>query len=165
MSKTNPLSARQQYTKRWQDVLDQEDSYYTPEKYQLGIVADYLKNNQVTYTTEGEIFCYPIDILGVKRGTTIAIELKSRDIKRGVEQAQRNSDFVDYSFLSIWNDRVSDELISEIEDLNIGLIGIEEDVTVYSGPENSGQELCKRSSVIETILDDVRSDTPLQQQQ
>lgn len=163
MSNVNQESASRRYAEKWQETLDREQSYYVPEKYQLGIVADYLSKHEISYTTEGEIFCYPIDILAVKRGTTIAIELKSRNIGSGIEQAQRNTDFVDYSFLSLWDDNITDSVLDRIADLNIGLLGIDGSVTVYSGPTKTGQELCKRSSVIETILDDVRGDPPLQQ--
>jgi len=164
MSKVDHDSASRRYAKKWQETLDRDESYYIPEKYQLGIVVNYLSRHGVTYTTEGEIFCYPIDILAVKRGSTIAIELKSRNVGAGIEQAQRNTDYVDYSFLSLWDDDITDELLSRVSDLNIGLLGVGETVTVYSGPSQTGQELCKRSSVIETILDDVRGDPPIQQQ-
>ncbi|WP_458190341.1 hypothetical protein [Haladaptatus sp. NG-WS-4] len=158
MSKTNstPLSAV--YTQKWEESLDQSDSYYVPEKYQLGIVADYLTTHDVTYTTEGEVFCYPIDVLGVKRNSTIAIELKSRNTNRGIEQAQRNSDFVDYSFLSVWDSRVTEQLLNRVMPLDIGLIGIGEAVHVYSSPRKTDKLLCSRENVINVVTDDVRSD-------
>ena len=155
MSKVNKGSASRRYAKKWQETLDQDRSYYVPEKYQLGIVADYLRKHDISYTTEGKIFCYPIDILAVKRGTTIAIELKSRNIGTGIEQAQRNTDYVDYSFLSLWDDDITDSVLDRVQDLNIGLFGVGDSVTVYSGPTRTGQELCKKSSVIDIILDDV----------
>lgn len=164
MSKVNQGSASRRYAEKWQETLDRNGSYYIPEKYQLGIVTEYLAKHDITYTTEGEIFCYPIDILAVKRGSTIAIELKSRNVGTGIEQAQRNTDYVDYSFLSLWDDDVTEGVLKRVRDLNIGLLGVGESVTVYSGPSQIGQELCKRSSVIETILDDVRGDPPVQQQ-
>jgi hypothetical protein len=164
MSKVNEESASRRYAEKWQETLDRDESYYTPEKYQLGIVTEYLSKHDITYTTEGEVFCYPIDILAVKRGSTIAIELKSRNVGSGIEQAQRNTDYVDYSFLSLWDDDITESVLKRVCDLDIGLLGVGETVTVYSGPSQTGQELCKRSSVIETILDDVRGDPPIQQQ-
>jgi len=163
MSEADSTSELQQYEQRWEDLLAQEGSYYTPEKYQLGLVADFLKQHGVSYTTEGEVFCYPIDVLGVKRGTTIAIELKSRNIKKGIQQAQRNTDFVDYSFLSVWENRATETLLSKVEDLDIGLLAVDDDISVYSGPEKTSQSLCKRSNIIETILNDVRGNPPIQQ--
>lgn len=155
MSEVNRSTASQAYAEKWEQLLSREETHYVPEKYQLGIVVDYLSQHDITYTTEGEVFCYPIDILGLKRNSTIAIELKSRNIGRGIEQATRNADFVDYSFLSVWNTNVTTDLIDQVSDLNIGLIGVDESVQIYSGPHQTDKQLCSRSSVIEVITDDV----------
>lgn len=163
MSQVNSQSAFRLYAEKWKETFETGTTQYLPEKYQLGIVTAYLADHDVTYTTEADIFCYPIDILAVKRETTIAIELKSRNVGRGIEQAERNADFVDYSFLSIWDDDVTDAILDRVADLDIGLFGIDHDVTCYSGPSQTGKQLCSTDSVIETILDDVRGDPPVQQ--
>lgn len=155
MSEVNWSSASRAYANKWEESLTQDDTHYVPEKYQLGIVANYLSQHDITYVTEAEVFCYSIDILGLKRDSTIAIELKSRNIGRGVEQAKRNADFVDYSFLSIWDRNVTNDLLGRVADLNIGLIGVDELARIYSGPSKTDKQLCSHSSVIEVITDDV----------
>lgn len=151
----NCSSASQAYANEWEQSFSQEDTHYVPEKYQLGIVADYLSKHDIIYTIEGEIFCYPIDILALKRNSTIAIELKSGNIRRGIEQAKRNADFIDYSFLSIWETDVTNNLLDRVTDLNIGLIGVDESVRIYSGPYKTDKQLCSHSRIIEVITDDV----------
>ncbi|WP_424016227.1 hypothetical protein ACOZ4N_00220 (plasmid) [Halorientalis pallida] len=164
MSQTPLDSASEAYTRRWAEALENDESYYVPEKYQLGIVTDYLDRHEISYTTEGDIFCYPIDIVAAKRDTTLAIELKSRNVGKGIEQACRNADYVDYSFLSVWESNVTETLIDRVADLDIGLIGVDDRVRIYSPPSKNSQQLCKRSSVFE-LIDDVRSDPPVQQSQ
>lgn len=162
MSEVQPTSATEEYEERWADLKEKGSEYYTPEKYQLGIVMDFLDSQDVTYITEGQVYCYPIDILAEHRGKTMAIELKSGDIARGIEQARRNADFVDHSFLSIWESDVTDELLEEVSDLPIGLIGVDTDVQIYSSPSTKTERLCDSSYVIDVIEDNVRSKSPVQ---
>lgn len=161
MSQTPTDSASEAYTRKWEEALERDDSYYVPEKYQLGIVTDYLDRHDISYATEGEIFCYPIDIVAAKHDTTLSIELKSRNVGKGIEQACRNADYVDYSFLSVWDSDITDTLIDRVTELDIGLIGVDETVRIYSPPSKNSQQLCKRSSVFE-LIEDVRGDPPVQ---
>lgn len=105
---------------------------YEPEKYQLGIVIEYLRKNNIQFETEAILYSIPIDILAVDSGEVIAIELKTKDIKKGLTQAERNLEYADYSYLSVWKSNVSDRLIERLHETKIGLMGIEADVEVLS---------------------------------
>lgn len=159
----NKTSLSREYALKWQESIDNAESRYVPEKYQLGIVTEFLDANQIRYATEAEVFCYPIDILGYSGDSTIAIELKSGNMRKGIEQALRNSDYVDFSYLSVWEDDVSDGLLNRVEDLPIGLIGVGDSVQVCSWPNVSDKQLCSSSNIIDTVEDNVRGDPPLQQ--
>jgi len=142
-----------------------EDEFFIPEKYQLGILTDYLRSHGFQYTTEGRVFCYPIDILCARRETTVAIEMKADNVSRGIEQAWRNSDFVDFSYLAVWEDRVTDSLIESVNETPVGLFVISDDVTQICAPRKTGEQLCSRDMVFSSIEDHVRNDTSLQQSQ
>lgn len=103
---------------------------YISEKYQLGILRPFLENEYDEYVTEAEIYSIPVDIVARNGDDLITIELKSRDHKRGIEQAVRNSDFADYSYLCVWEDQVTDHLLDRLDSLPIGLIAVDEEVTV-----------------------------------
>ncbi|MFC7070626.1 hypothetical protein ACFQL9_13310 [Halobaculum lipolyticum] len=158
-------AARSIYNAKATEQFNEDATYYFPEKYQLGILADWLSTNGIAYTTEAEIFSYPIDVLASKYETTVAIELKSRNIGKGIDQALRNSDFVDYSYLSVWEQNVTDTLIQRVEDKQIGLIGIDDTLTVHVVASESPQQLCRKPRVIELIKNNVRGDISVQQQQ
>ncbi|MFC4540798.1 hypothetical protein ACFO5R_02505 [Halosolutus amylolyticus] len=140
-----------------------ENEFYIPEKYQLGILTDHLKTHGFEYTTEGRIFCYPIDILCARGETTVAIEMKADKVSRGIDQAWRNTDFVDFSYLAVWEERVTDSLIERVEETPVGLYAISEDVEQVSTPQKTGEQLCSRSVVFSSIEDNVRNDTSVQQ--
>jgi len=110
-------------------------SGYWTEKYQLGILAHFLKEKGIQYATEARLYSIPIDVLCLQRGRTIAIELKSRDVGRGLKQAERNCAFVDYSFLSVWEEHASETLIDRMEGTNIGLLSIGSNVKCLSPPK------------------------------
>ncbi|NHN63671.1 hypothetical protein G9463_10230 [Haloarcula sp. JP-Z28] len=154
----------QEYTKRWAESEDEHSNQYIPEKYQLGILADYLQSEEIVFTTEARVFSYPIDILAVDGDETIAIEMKARNIGRGIEQARRDADVVDYSYLAVWDHSVSTELENRVEDLSIGLLSIDEDVEVISKAESVSQQLCRKENIVNRVLDDVRDDRPVQEQ-
>lgn len=162
MSEVQPTGATEEYEERWAIRQERDSKYYTPEKYQLGIVTDFLDSQDVIYITEGQVYCYPIDILAEHQGKTMAIELKSGDIARGVEQARRNADFVDHSFLSIWESDITDNLLDKVSDLSIGLIGVDTNVQIYSSPSMKAERLCDKSYIIDVIQNDVRSKSPIQ---
>jgi len=148
------------------DELLEKDSgstFYIPEKYQLGILTDYLETHGFDYVTEGRVFCYPIDILCVRGETTVAIEMKSEKISRGIEQAWRNSDFVDFSFLAVWEEQISDSLLEEVSNKPIGLLAVGEDIEQVSSPSKTPKQLCSHGEVISTVLEHVRDDTSVQQ--
>jgi len=136
-----------------------DGEFFVPEKYQLGILTDYLDAHGFDYTTEGRVFCYPIDILCARRETTVAIEMKSDKVSRGIEQAWRNSDFVDFSYLAVWEQRITNSLIERVEDTPVGLFAISEDVEQLSLPKKTDEQLCSRGMVFSSIEDHVRNDT------
>lgn len=139
------------------------DDFYLPEKYQLGILTDYLDTHGFKYTTEGRVFCYPIDLLCARKGATVAIEMKSGKVKRGIEQAWRNSDFVDFSYLAVWEELITDSLIETVEDTPVGLFAISESVEQICSPRKTAEQLCSRDVVFSSIQDDIRDDSSLQQ--
>lgn len=139
-----------------------EDEFYVPEKYQLGILTTYLEKHGFDYTTEGRVFCYPIDILCARKGTTVAIEMKSDDVSRGIEQAWRNSDFVDFSYLAVWQERITESLIERVEDTPVGLFSISGDVEQLCSPRLTGEQLCSRDAIFSSIEENVRDDNSIQ---
>jgi hypothetical protein len=142
---------------------EEPSKFYVPEKYQLGLLTDYLKSHGFEYVTEGRVFCYPIDILCVRQETTVAIEMKSGKLSRGIEQAWRNSDFVDFSYLAVWEDRINESLLEAVSDKPIGLLAVDDEVKQISPPSKTAVQLCSRNSVLSTVLEDVRDDTSVQQ--
>lgn len=157
-------TTREVYAEKTTETITDDSSYYLPEKYQLGILTEWFSRHEVSYTTEAEVFCYPIDVLASKYETTVAIELKSRNIGKGIDQALRNSDFVDYSYLSVWESDVTDALLTRVANEPIGLLGIDEDVIFHSYARESPQQLCTKSNVLSLIRDNVRGNTSVQQQ-
>lgn len=154
-------SVTEGYGQKWDE--SNESGFYIPEKYQLGVLTEYLNRHDIEFVTEGQVFCYPIDILAQQRGTTISIEMKSKNIARGIEQAERNLDFVDYSFLSLWEEDITESVIERFEGLEIGLIGVGEGVKFYSAPIKSAQQLCSTENILDSITSDVRDDSSVQQ--
>lgn len=149
----------EQYVQRWAKSRKDEETQYIPEKYQLGIITDYLQQHGVVYITEGRVFSYPIDILATRGDTTIAIEMKSKNLSRGIEQAHRNASFVDFSFLAVWEDRINDSLLERTTELPVGLMSVGEGVSVVSRPRKTPQQLYKKDNMLELIKTDVRNNT------
>lgn len=145
--------------------LEDEDSskFYVPEKYQLGLLTDYLNSHGFDYVTEGRVFCYPIDLLCARQETTVAIEMKSGQLSRGVEHAWRNSDFVDFSYLAVWEDRITESLLETVSDKPIGLLAVDDEVKQVSSPSKTAEQLCSRDTIFSTIGGDVRNNTSVQQ--
>ena len=145
--------------------LEERDSsrFYVPEKYQLGLLTDYLDSYGFDYVTEGRVFCYPIDILCARQKTTVAIEMKSGDLNRGVEQAWRNSDFVDFSYLAVWENRITESLLEAVSNKPIGLLAVDNEVKQVSSPSKTAEQLCSRDMIFSTIGGDVRNNTSVQQ--
>lgn len=148
----------EEYDRFWAESLENHSEQYIPEKYQLGIVAEYLRAEGLCYTTEAQVFHYPIDILAVDGDQTVAIELKSRNISRGIEQALRDADVVDRSYLSVWEEQVTKKLINIVDQHPIGLMGIDSEVTIYSQPEPTTKQLCSKNYIIEMVTSNVRDD-------
>ncbi|WP_324666073.1 hypothetical protein [Haloarcula sediminis] len=157
-------SVEREYAERWVQSEEQHRDQYIPEKYQLGILTDYLRSEDITFTTEARVFSYPIDILGIDGDVTIAIEMKARNIGRGIEQARRDADVVDHSYLAVWEHSVSTELQERFEELSIGLLSVDEDIEVISESEPVSQQLCRKENIVNKVLDDVRDDCPVQEQ-
>ncbi|CQH55203.1 uncharacterized protein HHUB_2198 [Halobacterium hubeiense] len=143
------------YNERWTADQDETEEQYVPEKYQLGIVVDFLETLGIDHATEQSIFSYPIDVLCANGDETIAIELKSRNVGKGIQQALRNSDYVDFSFLAVWEKDVTDRLLERVSDLPIGLLAVGADVEIVSSPDKTAQQLCRRGKVIELVKGDV----------
>lgn len=145
---TTVESLTEEYDRHWEQAAEEHGHQYIPEKYQLGIVADYLRERGMTYTTEAQVFHYPIDILAVDDKQTVAIELKSRNVSRGIEQALRDADLVERSYLAVWDNRVTEQLIDDINEQPIGLLGVDEDVTMYSEAEPTTKQLCSDNHIV-----------------
>lgn len=141
----------EEHAERWEASHDPQEEQYVPEKYQLGILASFLDDLGVQYATEKSIFSYPIDILCVNGDETMAIEMKSRNLGKGIDQALRNADYVDFSFLAVWEDNVSENLVERVSDLPIGLLAVGESVTIESGPDKTGQQLYSNGKVVELV--------------
>ncbi len=141
----------QEYNERWATAHEQHGKKYAPEKYQLGIITDFLEELGIRYATEQSIFSYPIDVLCVNGDETMAIELKSRNIGKGIDQALRNSDYVDFSFLAVWAEDVSASLVDRVSDLPIGLMAVDESVNIKSDPDKSGKQLYPNKKVIKLV--------------
>jgi len=141
--------------------LETNQDFYIPEKYQLGILTDYLRSHRFDYVTEGRVFCYPIDLLCLRGETTVAIEMKSGNVDRGIEQAWRNSDFVDFSYLAVWSDQITDSILDEVSDTPVGLLSVDTDVKQVSNPRITPEQLCSRDNIINTVREGVRDDTSI----
>lgn len=148
-----------QYAGVWNEQTGKEGSHYWPEKYQLGILADFLRQNGIDFVTEGRIYNYPIDILGMKNDVSIAIEMKTNNFERGIQQTKRNNDFVDFSFLSVWEHSISQDLTSKFEGEPIGLLAVGEEIHTVSTPQMSGKPLYDNKYISEIVIKDVRNDT------
>lgn len=103
---------------------------YISEKYQRGPLLPYLRNTYQKFVFEGRSYSIPIDILAVDGDELVAIELKSRNHKRGLAQAKRNTAFADYSYLSVWEDQVTDFLLERVNETEIGLIAVDQEVNI-----------------------------------
>lgn len=139
-----------------------QQEFYLPEKYQLGILTDYLQRHGFDYITEGRIFCYPIDLLCVRKDTTVAIEMKSGNIQRGIDQAWRNSDFVDFSYLALWAEHISGSVLDAVSETPVGVLSVDECVKQVSPPRKTPKQLCSRAKVYTSVRSNVRDDTSLQ---
>jgi hypothetical protein len=142
------------YTQRWDEVLDDPQPSYLPEKYQLGVLLAYLRRHEFRYATEAQVAEFPLDILAGKRDISLIIEMKSGNSKRGMVQARRNAKFAEYSFLSVWEDNVTEQLLQRVADTPVGLISVSDRVSFLSPPEKNDKFLCTRE-----YIDDVLNDT------
>jgi hypothetical protein len=128
---------------------------YWPEKYQLGIITHYLRDENISYVVEPTLFSIPIDVLGARNGEAYAIELKTKDFKRGIEQAERNTSFVDYSYLAVYKERVTEDLISRLDDSPAGLFSVGEHVECLSPPSRNTPSKHARASVLDCVTNHV----------
>ena len=103
---------------------------YISEKYQLGALIPYLKNRFDDFVTEANVYSIPIDIVAINDGVVTSIELKSRDHNRGIAQAERNTAYSDYSYISVWEDQVSEHLEEKLEGSPVGLIAVDEEAMI-----------------------------------
>lgn len=138
---------------------------YWTEKYQLGIVTDFLREKGIEYATEVPIYSKRIDVIGLQRNQILAIELKSQDFKQGIQQAERNSKLVDYSFLCVWSEGVTEHLIERVDKLDIGLFAVNNQVKCLSPPANN-EPSPNAKAVVEDQLEnefeeEFRTDRPL----
>lgn len=129
---------------------------YWSEKYQLGIITYYLREQNISYSTEVNLYSIPIDIIGTRDNMTYSIELKTRDFKRGINQAERNTSFVDYSYLSVWEEFVTDNLIDRVESSPIGLFAVGSEVKCLSTPKRNNPSNYVKSKVKERVVGNVR---------
>lgn len=130
-------------------------SDYISEKYQLGIVAHFLREKGIKFTTEASIYSTRIDILGIQRDTTLAIELKSQDVGRGIRQAKRNCLLVNYSFLSMWANDITNETIDRVADSPIGLLSIDDGVKCLSPPTKCDSNVHAKRRARNSVFNDI----------
>lgn len=147
----NLNAIRFEYKNWWNVARAENGTRYLPEKYQLGIITHYLSSRDFQYSTEAQVFGYPLDILAYKRETSIAIEMKSSNSKRGLEQAKRNSEFVDYSFLSVWDENITENLIQRVTGTNIGLISVSDGIQFISPPKNYDKSFYPSDSIRDIV--------------
>lgn len=134
---------------------------YWPEKYQLGIVKEHLRQKGIDLTTEATLYSIPVDILGFDGSHTYAIELKTKDFGRGIRQAQRNASFADYSYLAVWEEKVTSDLLNRVESFEIGLLSVGVDVECLSTPLQNTPSDHAREIVKERVADNVREQRSL----
>lgn len=144
-----------EYESWWKDSKSDKGSRYYPEKYQLGILTHFLQSRDFHYSTEARVFSYPIDILAYKRDATIAIEMKSANSKRGMEQAKRNAEFVDYSFLSVWEENITENLLQRVNGTDIGLISVSDQIRFRSPPKICEKSLYSSDTIRDVVNPDV----------
>lgn len=135
---------------------------YWPEKYQLGFVREYLQEKNIEHVTEPLLFSIPIDVLGVRDDDVFAVELKTKDFKRGIKQADRNRSFVDYSYLSVWEERVTNDLLERLEDTPIGLLAVGDSVKCLSTARRNNPSAHAQVRAMERVIDDVREHSTIQ---
>jgi len=129
---------------------------YWPEKYQLGIIKEYLREENIEFETEATLYSIPVDVLGFDGSDTYAIEMKTKDFGRGIRQAQRNTSFVDFSYLAVWEEKATKDLKKRIESLDIGLLSVGVKVKCLSTPLQNDPSDHAREVVIERVADNVR---------
>ena len=140
----------------WNAAEESVSKRYVPEKYQLGILTDFLDKTGAEYESEVKIVSYPIDIVALRGESIITIEMKSRNVSRGIEQARRNSDFVDFSFLALWESDITDGILERAHELPIGLLAVGESVKIVSFPTKTEKQLYPRSDVLRIVNENVR---------
>lgn len=132
---------------------------YWTEKYQLGIITDFLRSKGMKYSTEVPMYSKRIDIIALQRDRVIAIEMKTRDFKRGISQAKRNTSLADYSYLSVWSEYVTEDLISRVDELDIGLFSISDNVQCLSSPRANNPNRHARSTLRENAEHELRNES------
>jgi hypothetical protein len=135
---------------------------YWPEKYQLGFLREYLHDHGIAFVTEPYLFSIPIDILGARDDETFAVELKTKDFGRGINQAERNCSFVDFSYLSVWDERATEDLVARVEETPIGLLAVGDRVECLSRAGQNDPSEHARSRAMELVVDNVREHPPVQ---
>lgn len=128
---------------------------YLSEKYQLWILEDYFEQKGYDCAFEVNLYSIPIDIIAKRKPETVAIEMKSQNSKRGIEQAQRNQRFVDKSYLSVWEVNVTDRLIKRAEGLDVGLLSVGDEVKQLSEPTLSDPNPYARERAIKRVENEV----------
>lgn len=120
---------------------------YVSEKYQLGILIDYLDRQGFDYVREGMLYGISIDTIGYNGDSVYTFECKTKDFKRGIYQATRNLDFADHSYLVVWENRLSERLADRIKDEDIGLISVDNEANVIvEAPENSPNNFAREEA-------------------
>jgi hypothetical protein len=129
---------------------------YWSEKYQLGPLLYYLRQNNVEYATEANLYSVPIDVVCKRDNVTMAIELKTRDFARGIKQAERNASVVDFSYLSVYEENITEDLVNRVDCRDIGLFSVGDRVECLSPPTKNNPSRHAKESVIEYISANVR---------
>ncbi|MDL0126298.1 hypothetical protein PNQ92_12900, partial [Halobacterium salinarum] len=115
-----------------------------------------LEEEGFEFVTESRLYSVPIDILATDGEETVSVELKTKDFKRGIQQAERNQTLVDYSYLSVWEEYVTGDLVDRIDHTGIGLLSVGNHVKCLSTPAKNETSDHATSRINESILPDVR---------
>lgn len=79
------------------------------------------------------------DVCVVAEDVLIGIEVKRTDWRRAISQAVLNRFCVDRSYVAFWNERVSDEAVSEAQRWGIGVLGVSRDTVQLREPASLGR--------------------------
>ncbi len=124
------------------------------------LVADYLSLNGFKVTTEVIYHCrkpYEIDVVGIREGQVLSVEVKLRSFRKALQQAMkrlRHSDYVYLGFPMRYASFVCGEYRKAINKFGFGILAIDEDRAYELLPPRHSRQL--NTSLKKRFLKDVR---------